>query len=191
MWILLRKWIIIVFGVEDFVVFFLKNINVNKIFNLGLGFVFNRKRIDLLVDKICFVFKGVKMLWLIVLFKKSIFVGLIKIFVNGIKWVFKMIFILCVIVVVSVLIIGLIVEKLSKVNVKLINLVEKLFINILKLVLIWCWKYWLNFLIVKLLSGFIIMVFSIIGILVFIIMFIVVIVLIMVLWLFVIIFLLV
>lgn len=191
MWILLRKWIIIVFGVEDFVVFFLKNINVNKIFNLGLGFVFNRKRIDLLVDKICFVFRGVKMLWLIVLFKKSIFVGLIKIFVNGIKWVFKMIFILCVIVVVSVLIIGLIVEKLSKVNVKLINLVEKLFINILKLVLIWCWKYWLNFLIVKLLSGFIIMVFSIIGILVFIIMFIVVIVLIMVLWLFVIIFLLV
>lgn len=182
---------IIVFGVEDFVVFLLNKVKVSNMLSFGLGFVLSKNRIDFFVFVICLVFNGVKILWLIVLFKNKIFVGLIKIFVNGIKWVDKMIFIFFVIVWVNVLIIGLIVEKFNNVNLKLIRFVEKLLINILKLDLICFWNSWLNFLIVYLLRGFMIIVFSIIGIFVLIIIFIVVIVFIIDLWLLVIIFLLV
>lgn len=80
---LLKNWMMVVLGVEVFVVFMLKNVKVSSSLRFGLGFVLMRNRIDLLVLVVCLMLSGVNMLWLMVLFRNRIFVGLMMIDMSG------------------------------------------------------------------------------------------------------------
>lgn len=70
-------------GVEVLVVFLLNKVKVNKILRFGFGFGFSKNRIDLFVLDVVWILSGVKIFWLIVLFKNKILVGLMKMLVNG------------------------------------------------------------------------------------------------------------
>lgn len=127
---------IVVLLVDCLVLFLLKNMYVINIFISGSGLVLIRKKIDLLVLVVCWIFKGEKILWLIVLFRNRILVGLMKIDVSGSRLSCIMICMFFVNIWDNIFINGLIVMKVKIVNSILMILVEKLLISILKLFLI-------------------------------------------------------
>ena len=63
-----------------------KNIKASKRPRPGPGFASSKNRIDLPVAATCSVPIGVKIPWLMALFKKSILAGSIKILASGKRW---------------------------------------------------------------------------------------------------------
>lgn len=138
----------VVLFVVWWVVFLLNIMYVSKILRLGFGLVLIKKKIDWFVLLVCWMFSGEKILWLIVLLRNKILVGLIKMDVRGSRWVVMRKLILVVNVFDSIFINGLIRKKVMMVYSILIMLVEKLLINILKLLCILLLIFLLNVLIV-------------------------------------------
>lgn len=58
LWILLRKWIIIVLGVERLFIFLLNKVNVSSSFRFGFGLEVIIKKMDLLLIEVCCIFSG-------------------------------------------------------------------------------------------------------------------------------------
>lgn len=79
----LISWIMVVFFVVFCCFIGLNSRKVIKMFMFGLGFVFNRNKMDWFVWLVFFKFRGVNKLWLIVLLKNNIFKGFKKMWING------------------------------------------------------------------------------------------------------------
>lgn len=78
-------------GAEDFAAPLPNKVKASNTPSPGPGFASSKNRIDFPASATCSVPNGVKIPWLIALFKNKIFAGSIKILVNGIKWADKMI----------------------------------------------------------------------------------------------------
>ena len=151
-------------GAVDFAEPLPNRVKANNTPKPGPGFASSRKRIERPVSLTCSVPNGVKMPWLIALFRKRIFAGSMKIFVKGINCAFRIVSTPAAIACVKRSTTGPIAWNPSSAKANPIKPAEKLLTSISKPVLIWLWKMASNFLIAKPPNGPMIMAPMIIGI---------------------------